>query len=88
MKKLLMRTLFGSVLVLGLSMACGDDDGDGDEGGSSEASLTGDCKIISDACHSHDEGEGKVSECHDLAHDNNNAKCAPKKLECVAACKK
>jgi hypothetical protein len=87
MKKLLMRTLCGSVLALGLSMACGSDD-DGDKGGSDEASLVGDCKVISDACHSHDEGDGEVSECHELAHDNNNAKCTPKKAACVAACKK
>jgi hypothetical protein len=44
------------------------------------------CTDIIDACHEVDPGSGPISECHDLAHELEEADCEPRHDECVALC--
>jgi hypothetical protein len=50
------------------------------------ADPTGSCREIARACHPHDTGSGIAHECHELGHDGNDALCAPRRDECLAAC--
>ena len=87
MPSLLFRALPRALVVvtLGLSaVACGDDDGHdhGDAGGDYGPS----CGEIIGACHDVDDGTGRISECHDIAHEEVESACAPIVEECVALC--
>lgn len=88
MKKHAWKSLLACCALLAIAPACGDDkDHDHEaEEGAGEDNLTGDCKVISTACHEHDEGTGLLHSCHELAHENKADVCTEKKDECVAAC--
>jgi hypothetical protein len=77
-----------SALALGCAAfalgACGDDGED--DHGHSESDLTGDCKVISDACHHADEGQPDIGACHELAHENDTDACTAEKDACVELC--
>jgi hypothetical protein len=45
------------------------------------------CQNIIDVCHDVDPGTGRISQCHDTAHDEATAAaCDPIEAECVALC--
>lgn len=44
----------------------------------------GSCALLSNRCHPVKTALGK--ECHDLGHDGDDAKCGPRKAECLAEC--
>lgn len=62
--------------------ACGDDEDEHEHG----AELTPECQAIVDACHDVDDGTGRISECHEMAHEDDSAQCATDQEECVGLC--
>ncbi len=45
------------------------------------------CNAITQACHKFDVGEGKLHDCHELAHGaKSDAPCAAEKTACLALC--
>lgn len=46
--------------------------------------YTGSCSVLASRCHPVQTTLGKA--CHDLGHDGDDAKCGPKKAECLAEC--
>ncbi|MBX3209426.1 MAG: hypothetical protein KF764_30615 [Labilithrix sp.] len=46
--------------------------------------YTGSCRELASQCHGVKTPLG--DECHDLGHDGDDAKCGPRKAECLAAC--
>lgn len=84
MSSLRSRSLAGALAVLGLVLAaCGDDDGGGHDAGPDYGPS---CGEITAVCHDVDTGTGRISECHDIAHEEVEAACAPILEECVALC--
>lgn len=64
-------------------VACGDDDhGHADAGGDYGPT----CGEIIDACHDVDTGTGRISECHDIAHEEVESECVAIVDECVPLC--
>jgi hypothetical protein len=54
-----------------------------------DASVAPECRELSSACHSYDDGDAGVAhECHELGHDTNAtaAMCVARRAECLAAC--
>lgn len=89
-RNILLLAAFG--LCVAMTGACGDDHhhddeghhGDGDHHGGDE--LDEDCQAIMDVCHGVDMGEGEISECHTIAHDNVAADCLAEQDRCIAVC--
>jgi hypothetical protein len=76
---------FAAFSSLGLA-ACGDDEKDPppeDHGHDPESPS---CAQIMDVCHAADEGSGPAHDCHDVAHADVEAYCAPQKDACIATC--
>lgn len=77
-----MKLTFGftaSLAVVLVALACSsasDPPRPSDEAGS--------CSQLASRCHGVDTPIGK--ECHDLGHDGDDARCGPRKVECLAAC--
>ena len=46
--------------------------------------VAGACNILASQCHG--VGTPRAKECHDLGHGGDDAKCAPRKEECLALC--
>lgn len=46
--------------------------------------YSGSCSVLASRCHPVQTTLGK--ECHELGHDGDDAKCGPKKAECLAEC--
>jgi len=45
------------------------------------------CNAITQACHKFDVGEGKIHDCHELAHGaKSDEPCAAEKVSCLALC--
>lgn len=44
------------------------------------------CQAIIDVCHDVDPGSGPIHDCHETAHELNEAACEPIEEECVALC--
>lgn len=91
-----MKKLFASAAVitaLASLYACGHDDDDGhghnvptDEAGGHTSPYPS-CNAITQACHKFDVGEGKIHDCHELAHGaTSDAPCAVEKTACLALC--
>ena len=75
------------LLPLLLWAGCSDDHDHGASSSGAHASAYPTCDAIIKQCHPLDLGVGKISECHVLAHEStNDAECAAKKDECLAAC--
>ena len=70
-----------------LAVACKDDDDDSDKE-HDEGAAAPECKAITDACHTVDDGTpGEVYDCHSkIAHENVAAECAEQKDRCIALC--
>lgn len=64
------------VVLMGLALACTDED------------TAGACDAIASACHAVGDGGGLPRECHDLGHAGDDVACAEKKDDCLAACPK
>ena len=73
---------FGSLPLV----ACGEEDEDDhvEEHGHDPESPS--CAEIMDVCHAADEGSGAAHDCHDVAHADVEADCAPQKDSCIATC--
>ncbi|HVH45188.1 MAG TPA: hypothetical protein VM925_22705 [Labilithrix sp.] len=67
-------------LVLGVAVACSSSS----SAPSTSDTYTGSCNIIASRCHPIKTPLGK--ECHELGHDRDDAKCGPRKAECLAEC--
>lgn len=65
------------------AVGCGDDDGEGGDAGSDYGPSCGEIIAV---CHDVDDGTGRISECHDIAHEEVESACAPIVTECVALC--
>lgn len=50
----------------------------------STASFAGSCRELASRCHPVKSALG--TECHDLGHDGDDAKCGPRRAECLAEC--
>jgi hypothetical protein len=75
-----MRTLLATLTVLLAVAACSS---------SSTPSppvddSAGSCRVLAKECHPHKTPLG--IECHELGHEGDDAKCGPRKAECLAAC--
>ncbi|HVJ93284.1 MAG TPA: hypothetical protein VM580_25965, partial [Labilithrix sp.] len=70
------------------SMGCDDhDDGDHDHTDGGHGSEYPSCNAISEACHEVDIGEGRIHECHEVAHSaKSDSDCSGVKNECVTTC--
>lgn len=70
------------------AIACSSEHGHDTDAGAQRSAFAS-CQAIIDSCHEVDVGEGPVSACHDVAHEDvaTEEKCAAKKTECVAVCK-
>lgn len=91
-----MKRLFASAAVitaLASLYACGHSD-DEDHGHSVPRDEAGghtspypSCNAITQACHMFDVGEGKLHDCHELAHAaTSDEPCAAQKTSCLALC--
>lgn len=74
------RWTFAAAGGLALLAACSSSSSD------PAADVAGACNAIASACHAYDTGAGIGAECHDLGHAGDDAKCAPRRAECLAAC--
>ena len=71
-----------------VSLGCDDhDDGDHSHTGGGHESAYPSCKAVSGACHEVDVGEGRIHECHEIAHSaKSDDDCAAVKDECLQVC--
>jgi len=72
---------FGSVGLVG----CGEEEEE-DVHGEDHDPESPSCAEIMDLCHSADEGEGPAHDCHEVAHADVEADCAPEKEACLEIC--
>jgi|GEM_PF-3561322 len=48
--------------------------------------TNGACAAVASACHPYDKESAIGHECHELGHEGDDAKCAVRRAECLAAC--
>lgn len=79
---------FAALAAVCLAPACSSEDDHG-HGGDDHGAILPECKVITDACHEKDTGEGPAHDCHEFAHDPDTTaeQCMAKQTECLDACK-
>lgn len=70
---------FSSLAVVATAIACSSSNST-----PAPADNAGSCAQLASQCHGVDTPLGH--ECHELGHDGDDAKCGPRKAECLAAC--
>lgn len=79
MKLPVVRSAAAVALALGALVACSSSGSSSDS-----AAYEGSCKELASRCHPVQTTLGQ--ECHDLGHDGDDAKCGPRRAECLAEC--
>ncbi|MBX3213025.1 MAG: hypothetical protein KF850_13390 [Labilithrix sp.] len=69
-----------SIVSIALAIACSS------SSTPSSPDYAGACQELASRCHG--VGTPLGDECHDLGHDGDDAKCGPRRAECLAACPK
>lgn len=78
-----------ALLAAGCVYACSshDDDGHAHGADAGHESQYPTCRIIMDACHELDTGDGPIHDCHEVAHGaTSDDPCVAKKDECLKTC--
>ncbi|MBX3232400.1 MAG: hypothetical protein KIT84_22510 [Labilithrix sp.] len=72
--------IVGIGLALALVVACSS------SGSDAPPNHAGSCAILASQCHPYDGKSQLGTECHELGHDGDDAKCGPRLAECQAEC--